>query len=328
VPKNVLLTGATGFVGGFIAEDLVEDGYKVFITARQSSDMSYLIHLPLQTVHLSLDDVDQLADFIHTNEINYIIHNAGLTRHPKETELNRVNATYIENLAKACLKSPFKVKKLVFVSSLAGYGPADHTPKQIIDYSTIPQPVTAYGRSKLLGEKLLKNYDVPYLILRPTAVYGPREKDLYTVFKMISKRLQITLGGQQILSFIYVKDLSQVIVKSLSSAMPRQEYFVTDGNKYSNFELNEVIRYNLNVKTLKLNLPLWVLKRISQVNEFISSLTGFFPVVNKDKYNELAARSWYCDSKDVWNDLKMSPKYDLRAGIKETVAWYRTNKWI
>jgi UDP-glucose 4-epimerase len=328
VKSAVLLTGATGFVGGFIAQELVDAGYGVHVTVRKRSDFGAIKHLELTYTELDLLNPSAIADYIDQFSIKFIIHNAGLTRHKCEEELNSVNAIVIKNFASAYIQAKHKFEKIIFISSLAAYGPADLQSDGLVSRNSVPKPITAYGRSKLLGESYLKSTKAPYIILRPTAVYGPREKDLLTVFKMISKGLEVTLGGQQKLSFVYVKDLARGVVKALAVNMPFDEYFVTDGKNYTNLELNAAIRGHLNVKTLKFNLPLWILKVISQFNERIAKISGYFPVVNSDKYNELAARSWYCDSKDFWSHLGTSPGYHLDEGVKETVNWYKTNKWI
>lgn len=328
MPQRVLLTGATGFVGGFIAKDLCDLGYEVYATVRKSSDTNHIDDLPLTKVDLNLSSVADIRSFIEANGIDYIVHNAGLTRHKDEQVLNAVNAGVIGNFKDAASSVNHQVQKIVFVSSLAAYGPADRTAHGIVDHSTEPRPVTAYGRSKLLGEAALEGCRVPYVVIRPTAVYGPREKDLLTVFKMMSTGLEVTLGGEQKLSFIYVKDLSKAIVRSLKVDLPRTHYFASDTNLYTNKQLNALIRQSIGKKTIKLNLPLWLVKVVSQLNEVVSKLTSAYPIVNSDKYHELSARSWNCYSDDLWKDLSLQPEYDLAAGVNETTQWYIDNKWI
>lgn len=328
--ETVIVTGASGFVGGFIVDELLAANYNVIITARKSSDMQYL---PLEKVTIAYTDLsnqDDIDNLIAETQPDYFIHNAGLTRHPSEDKLNEVNAHIIANISSAINKhASTAFKRLIFISSLAAYGPADFQKEGIVEVTSNTNPVTAYGRSKLLGEQLLREKATfDYVILRPTAVYGPREKDLLTVFKTINNGIQATVGGSQSLSFIYVKDLAKAIVSSLKANLTQNSYFVTDENLYQNTFLNEVIKFNLGVKTLKINLPLWSVNMLSKVNESLGRILGFYPVLNKDKYNEISARSWNCNGTKLWQDLDIKPSHNLQLGIKETVSWYRLNKWI
>jgi len=251
--KRVFLTGATGFVGGFIVEELINAGFEVFISARKSSSFEFLDTQKITILYVDLADPKAISQLLKENNIHYVINNAGLTRHADEQQLNLVNALYTKNIAQAILESQIPIQKMVHISSLAAYGPADFTQSGIVQSNSEPNPVTAYGRSKLLGEQWLSDFDIPKVILRPTAVYGPRERDLLSVFKMISNRLEVNIGIDQKLSFIYVKDLANIIVQTLMSPMSNLDYFVSDGFVYSNNELNNLIKNAIDKKTLKIN---------------------------------------------------------------------------
>ena len=326
--KRVFLTGATGFVGGFVVEELINAGFEVFIAARKSSSFEYLDTQKITVLYLDLADPKAIAQTLIENDIQYVINNAGLTRHADEQQLNLVNAVYTKNIAQAIVESQIPIQKMVHISSLAAFGPADFTQSGVVQSNSQPNPVTAYGRSKLLGEQWLSEFDIPKVILRPTAVYGPREKDLLSVFKMISNRLEVNIGIQQKLSFIYVKDLANIIVQTLISPMSNMDYFVSDGFVYSNEELNTLIKNAVDKKTLKINLPLFVVKPLSSISEQIGRMFGNYPVFNKDKYNEITAQSWICDSAPLLSDLNYKIAYPLNIGIQETVEWYKKAGWI
>lgn len=326
--KCVFLTGATGFVGGFIVEELLAQGYNVLAPIRKSSNLEYLPLDKIKTISVDLDNVDALAGVFEEYKVNYVINNAGLTRHQDESMLNLVNAHYPQCIAEAANKA--NVEKLIHISSLAAFGPADFTKDRIVTQSSQPHPVTAYGRSKLLGENKIKTVSrVPTIIIRPTAVYGPREQDLLTVFKLINKRLELSVGaGDSNLSFIFVRDLAKLIVKILSSEIKNGEYFAAEDKFYTNLRLNELIKSNLKRKTIKITLPLTAVKVLSILNEFVSSFSGSYPALNKDKYAEISAKSWVCDVKPTIKDFNWKPETNLQDGIKETVEWYLENKWI
>ena len=326
--KCVFLTGATGFVGGFIVEELLAQGYSVIVPIRKSSNLEYLPLDKIKTINIDLDNVDALAKVFEDYDVNYIINNAGLTRHQDESILNLVNGHYPKCIVEAANKS--NIQKLIHISSLAAFGPADFTKDRIVTLSSNPHPVTAYGRSKLLGENNIKAITrIPTIIIRPTAVYGPREQDLLTVFKLINKRLELSIGdGDSNLSFIFVRDLAKLIVKTLSSEIRNGEYFAAEDKFYTNLRLNELIKSNLKRKTIKITLPLTAVKVLSIVNEFVSRFSGSYPALNKDKYAEISAKSWVCDVKPTMKDFNWQPETDLKDGIKETVEWYLENKWI
>jgi nucleoside-diphosphate-sugar epimerase len=324
----VLLTGATGFVGSFIAEDLISMGYEVFATIRKNSDLSWIHHLDLNKIYLDLNSPSAIQKILEDNKISLIVHNAGLTRHSDESELNKVNAEILKNFVTAIDQLSFKIDKLIFISSLAAYGSAEHKPNHIVERESKPQPLTAYGRSKLLAESNLQGQNIPYLILRPTAVYGPREKDLLTLYKTLNKGFDISIASGQKLSFIYVKDLSEIIVKSLEFDLKQKEYFVSDGELYDSKYFSELISNNLGKRPIKISLPKIIIKFVCQINDILGKLFGFHPLLNSDKYNEIAAKSWNCYSKDLWDELNLKPRYLLKDGVKEAVEWYKLNKWL
>ncbi len=327
---NLLITGATGFIGGFLAQEAIDQGYKVFAAVRASSDTKYLETLTnISIIEVNLADPQSISNAITTNHIDYIINNAGLTRSKSQDQLNKVNASYLDNLFNGIKLSKTNIKRVVHVSSLAAYGPADYTKKGVIKNSSIPHPVTMYGKSKLLGESIIKNQSSqPYVIIRPTAVYGPKEKDLFTIFKMINGGLQTKVGfSPQKLTFIYVKDLVVYMINALTQGPDNEAYFISDGKYYSNHEFNELVKTTLQKKTLKLSIPLPVIKMLGYLSQIWGNITNTYPPLNIDKVQEIKAKSWVCDtSKNI--NLGYTPKYSLEKGIEETVAWYKNNNWL
>ena len=327
VPK-VLLTGATGFVGSFIAEDLVNQGFSVYITLRKSSSTRWIENIPLEYIYIDLGSRQEIEEVCVKHQFDYIIHNAGLTRHPNEKELERVNASILGHFIAVLNQLEYKPQKFIYISSLAAYGSADLQPRAIVKRDSVPKPLTAYGRSKLKAEELLKNATFSFVCLRPTAVYGPKEKDLLTLFKTLNKGLNVEVGKGQKLSFIYVKDLSNVIVRCLKKNLKYNHYFVSDGQLYSSSEFSDLILKALKKKAIKLTLPKIMVKIICRVNDIAGKLLGFHPLLNGDKYHEIAAGSWNCDSSDLWEEIGEMPDYSLEKGVNETVEWYKREGWL
>jgi len=328
--KKVLITGATGFIGGYITKAAVNRGWQVYTGIRKNSNLDYIKELNVQLLELNLNDPASLEAVLMELNPDIIIHNAGLTKANSQEELNFVNGELTHNLAKASQFPGNNLSKFVFMSSLASYGPADnHGQDQINDQCT-PHPVTMYGKSKLLAETLLKEIpNLPYIILRPTAVYGPREKDLFSVFKMVASGLGLYTGkGNQKLTFIHVYDLVELIIRLAENEVVAKSYFVSDGQTYSPTELNSIIAKNLGKKIVNFGLPLWLVNIVAYLSEWVGKISGKVPALNADKLHHIKTWNLQCDVEALYRDTQYTPQYKLEKGIAETVQWYKTNNWI
>ena len=168
------------------------------------------------------------------------------------------------------------------------------------------------------------------MIIRPTAVYGPREKDLFTVYQLLNKGLDLSVGLEdQKLTFIFVKDLVRVILDSTLAHKKNVAYFATDLAVHTSTSYNKAIQKALgNRMALKIKLPITVVKVIGFVSEKVGGIFGKYPALNVEKVNELEANSWVCDTSSLVNDLKYSPHYDLEKGLEESIRWYKENNWL
>ena len=325
---RVLITGASGFIGHHIVKEALKNNFEVFAAVRKTSDISHLKNFSIKYTYPDFSDVNSLKDDLIEKNYDYIIHAAGLTRARSQKEYNEVNAGYVYNLAQAITESGVKLKKFVLVSSLAAVGPLN-TYAGAINEKTSPKPITSYGRSKLLGEDLLKKFDgIDYVILRPTGVYGPRDKDIFIFFKQLTRGIEPYIGNKdQKLSFLYVTDLAEIIVKALYSEH-QKTFNLSDGNSYSRYELAGFIKEFLNIKTIKFNLPVFIVKLVATLSQGYGVLRNKAAVVNIEKINELMAANWSCDIESAKDELGFCPKYDLRYGVRETLTWYKSNNWL
>ncbi len=327
---KVLIVGATGFIGSKLVEAAVNQGFEVTVSVRSSSNTSKIDHLNIKKVQLNFTDIDQMAKIIADLKPDFVINNAGVTKAKTQAEYDKVNVQYAVNLANACMKSGVDLKKYIYISSLAAHGPADLQNENILRVQQSPNPVTKYGISKLKAENQLKNVEgLKYLFLRPTAVYGPEERDLYTVFKMVNSGLGMYSGdGDQKLTFIFIDDLINIILRTLDEQNVNKSYFVTDGKSYSPKELNRFISQALGKKILQFGLPLPLINLIATISEFFGKFSKTVPPLNLDKVNEIKAKNWTCEIDSLTRDLNYTPKVFLEEGINKTVTWYRANKWL
>ena len=192
--NKILITGASGFVGSWLVEEALNHDIAVYAGIRSTSSKQWLQDDRIQFVELNFSNQESLEEVIGEYQFDYIIHNAGLTKSLKASDLFKVNVDYSVNLAKASLKNKC-LKKFSFMSSLAAYGTADYQDDGVVSNNSTPTPITSYGKSKLRAEEELLNInELPLLIFRPTGIFGPREGDFLNLFQTINKGLALQVG--------------------------------------------------------------------------------------------------------------------------------------
>lgn len=327
--KRVLITGASGFLGYHLIQAALQSGLEVFAAVRHSSNIEHLKDLNIQYTQLDFSSEESLKREIEEKAYHYIIHASGTTKAKTAEDYNTINATYTQNLARAAASANVIIEKFVFVSSLAALGPLDILKEQIEDDSEA-RPVTIYGASKLLAEQYLAEIPhLPLIVFRPTAVYGPREKDMFILFKTINSGWEPHIGRfEQQLSFIYVTDLAQIIIKALYSRIEKKTYNVSDGLVYDRYALADGVKKALSKKTFSIHLPVRAVHALAATMDLIYAKSEMTPALNKHKMPELTAVNWACNIRNIKNDLNFNPQYDLESGIHETVIWYKTNNWL
>jgi len=339
--EKVLITGASGFIGYHLVQAALKQGYEVHAAVRPSSDIAGLKKLStdlqedaaksLVFVYPDFSSKEALIPMLEAGLYSYIIHAAGATRAKNTEAYNLINAEYTLHLAQAAIAVAMPLKRFVFISSLAAIGPVDYTDQQPVTENTVAKPVTSYGKSKLLAEKYLKGLsDLPLTIIRPTAVFGPREKDIFILFETLSKGLDLYIGKKpQWLSFVYVKDLvAATMAAMLEEKKECSIYNISDGQKYDRYALANLFMELSSKSAYRLHLPLGFIKLIAALLEDFSIFSKKTPVLNKEKVSELTAANWYCSIEAARIDLKYEPQYNLRKGLSETLVWYKENNWL
>jgi len=329
--KKVLITGASGFIGSFLVEEAIKRGFHVFAGLRKTSSIRYLLNNKITFFEADLSDKSSIKERLDTFErFDYIIHTAGVTKTCKKHLFDKINVDNTRNLIEALKETDKVPKKFVFISSLAAYGPGqDHI--KPIKLTDKPKPVSSYGKSKLKAEFYIKSLsDFPYIIMRPTGVYGPREKDYYVMYKSINRGLETYIGSQeQNLSFIYVKDLVRLLVDVLEKDLIQKSYFVSDLNAYTAKEFNSLLRNELGKRTIKIVFPKFLVKIMALLSEGISCLLfGEVPTLNTEKFKDISQTNWLCESKELVSDFNFKPEYDLRKGLNETIQWYKKQQLL
>ena len=334
--NKILVTGASGFIGSFLVEGGLAEGMQVWAGVRKSSSRKYLQDERIRFAELDFTDSDKLASQLlkHKEEHggwDYIIHCAGVTKCLDKADFEIGNYWATRHFIETLVKLDMTPKNFIFISSLSIFGPIREK-----DYSSIcetdkPVPNTAYGVSKLKTEEYLHGLkDFPYVIFRPTGVYGPRERDYFLMIKSICNHVDFVAGyKRQDITFIYVKDLVQAVYLAIKKDVKYCSYFVSDGEVYNSRTFSDLIRKELgNPWMIRFVCPLFLLKAISYVAEFFSHFTHKPSTLNRDKYNIMKQRNWRCDISPLIEELGYKPEYKLERGVKEIISWYKKEGWI
>lgn len=332
--KRILITGASGFIGSFIVEEALRQGMETWAAVRSSSSRAYLNDQRINFIELDLSDEQRLTEQLKDHQFDYVVHAAGVTKCINKDDFRRVNTEGTRHLVAALRALRMPIERFVFLSSLSVMGAIrEQQPYTEIREDDTPQPNTAYGKSKLEAEETLKarsEEQFPYVILRPTGVYGPREKDYFIMAKSIKGHSDFAVGYKpQDITFVYVQDVVQAVFLALDHGKTGRAYFLSDGKVYRSATFSNLIRRELgNPWWIRITAPIWILRIVTAVGDIIGRLSGKAIALNNDKYHILRQRNWRCDIQPAIDELGYKPQYDLERGVRETIAWYKKEGWI
>lgn len=331
--EKILITGASGFIGSFIVEEALNKGMEVWAAVRKTTSRKYLQDKRINFIELDFSDKLKLKDSLHGHNFDYVVHAAGVTKCLDINDFRRMNTEGTRNFVDALIELQMPIRRFVFLSSLSVYGAIhEQQPYADITENDCPKPNTAYGKSKLDAERYLDSIgnDFPYIILRPTGVYGPREKDYFLMAESIKKHVDFAVGfKRQDITFVYVLDVVQAVFLALDRGMSGRKYFLSDGEVYSSTEFSDLLKKEMGVKwMLRIVAPVWVLRIVAFLGEKWSHITKKPTALNNDKYNILKQRNWRCDIEPAMDELGYHPHYKLADGVKLAVEWYKKNGWL
>jgi nucleoside-diphosphate-sugar epimerase len=334
--KSILITGAGGFIGGFLVEEALKRGYDTWAAVRSTTNRDFLQDERIHFIELDYDDQDRLEDTLrdHAGEWGRwddIVHNLGVTKSTNYLDFERVNYGYLRALVDALTNTELTPDVFLMMSSLSVMGPGDETTYRPISPTDVPMPNTFYGVSKLKAETYLQSVEgFPYTIFRCTGVYGPHERDYFLMIKSIKRGFDFSVGfDKQLLTFIYVKDLVVGVMDALEKGPLHKAYFISEDRAYTQQEFRKIVCEELGKKfVIPITCPLWVVKQVCAIAEWIGKATLKASTLNRDKFKILKQRNWRCDTSDAQRDFNFRPRYSLREGIREAIAWYREAGWL
>ena len=316
MPDRVLVTGATGFVGSHVAHALVKAGYEVRCGVRASSSTRWISGLPVERV--GLDMKGRAEDFsLAVENVDLVVHAAGITRARRAEDYHAVNAGGTRKLASAALGAG--VRRFVLISSLAARGPdgRDH-------------PESAYGRSKLEAEARLRTVDgqMEAVILRPAAVYGPRDTDLLPLFKMASAGFLALPSTANVLQPVYAEDVARAALAAARKAAGSGPFPVAEAARYTWEDVVAGLEKALGRNVRAVRLPPASFPLAGRAAEWAARAFSAVPIIDERRGRALAAHTWTCDVSETEAAFGWRAEVPLFEGLERTARWYRQAGWL
>ncbi len=324
---KVGLTGATGFVGSHLAEYLVRHHHQITCLVRETSNLQWISHLPFRKVVGNIHNLNSLSNFVRNQEV--IIHAAGLTIARKEEEYIHSNAAGTESLLQAIQKANPQLKRFVLISSLAAAGPSRRG--QALTEDQPLRPLTAYGRSKVKAEEIATQFfnRIPITIIRPPAVYGPRDKALLIYFKLVKKRIKPIIGNENKVSVVGVQNLAAgIIAATFHPNAVGQRYFIADDGDFTWSQLADLIAAALQKRPFTIKIPAWMVRLLANLSTVYSAVSKKPAILNREKILEMEQPFWLVSNRKAKKEIQYFPLLSTERAIKETADWYIKNGWL
>ncbi|OGS21479.1 MAG: hypothetical protein A2252_07115 [Elusimicrobia bacterium RIFOXYA2_FULL_39_19] len=325
--SKILITGANGFVGTNLVKKLLTEGHIVRCLVHRNSDS--LKNLPIEIFNGSITSPDTLPEAV--KNIDFVIHSAGILRAMEVKTFFDVNQAGTANLIETVYKHNPGIKRFIYISSQAAMGPSKDL--NLKDPASACEPVSNYGKSKYMGElEVLKfKNKFPVTILRPAAIYGPHDKDMFAFFQMIKTGIFPILSGDRDsrIQLCFINDLIEICRIILKKDQLKSSiYFLSETRDYTWQEVAEKIGIIMGKKPFCFILPSWLVHFIALTAE---NLSYFFKreasPFNTDKANEFCQKYWLGDPSSAEEELQYTFT-SLESGAKITYNWYLNNKWL
>jgi len=320
MPERVLVTGATGFVGSHIAQGLAEAGYEVRCGVRSSSNTRWISGLPVERVPLDLAEPEALPRAVEN--VDVIVHAAGITRAGRTSKYHSINAEGTRRLAAAAAGAG--VQRFILISSLAARG-SDAQTRDGRD-----RPASAYGLSKLRAEEYSRALDgrMEVVALRLAAVYGPRDADLLPLFKMAARGLLVIPPGPGLLQPVYASDVALAALAAIGKPAGFGPYPVAETARYTWKDVSDALARALGRPVRTVRLPAAAFKLAGRTAERAAKLFGAVPVFDERRARDLAVHTWTCDTSATGRALGWQANVRLSEGLKRTASWYQQAGWL
>ncbi len=327
VKPSILITGANGFVGTRLCHQFLKEGFAVIAGVRTTSDLTSLESLNVRYRYGDVTQPDTLPDMVR--DVDYIIHNAGITKAKNKQTFFDINESGTASLFKAIAQYNASVKKVIYISSLAAAGPSKEGVPLIEDCA--PHPITTYGRSKLAGEQVALAFSsrIPVVSIRPPGIYGPGDKEIFGFFEAVHKGIRPLFGDlNRRLNIVHVDDLTHgVFLAVTKDTQSGAIYFIAEKESYSMAQLVSLLQEACGRKGLPLRLPAPLFRAVAAISELAFKAVRATPMLTRGKAAELL-EWWEVSTEKARRELGFESRIPFAQGARETYDWYLRMEWL
>ena len=323
--RTCFVTGGTGFIGSHLVDHLLQRGCDVRCLVRDRSRLRWLQGKPVSIVEGDLDSESVIQEAASGTDA--VFHLAGVTAAGSWKVYREINARGCRSVAEAVLSAPHPPDVFIYMSSLAAMGPGRFD--ELVVENRVPHPVTDYGRSKLEGERILSEMGpLPLVVVRPPAVYGPRDKETFPLFRLASRGIFPVFNPVSRVCLVHVQDLVRGVMDAAEKGRVGETYFLTHPTPVNTQDLPGLFGEVFERKVRTLRVPVTALKAAAAVSETWGRITGRMSVFNRDKVKELTAEGWVCSGEKAQREIAFKANTELAEGLLETAKWYQDQSWL
>jgi nucleoside-diphosphate-sugar epimerase len=324
-------TGSNGFIGSHLVEALLAKGFEVACFLRSRSDRGFLKDAPVERAVIDYAKPETLVRSKALEGVDYVFHAAGVTRRVTKAQFYAGNVEPAQNLLEAIKARELRLKRFVFISSQAALGPS-HAADDFKTEDTRPSPIEFYGESKFIAEQIVQEYGatIPFTIIRPSSVYGPRDVDFLNIFKQVSIGFNIYAANRKkMVSIIYVDDLVNGILQAAQAqAANGQVYHLCDDTPVTWETIQQEIVKVVNTKVVTFSIPEIFIRLSGVFGDLFSKMTGRFSLINRQKIRLSLPKYWLVSNERAKRDFGFACETALEDGLRKTWLWYRKNGWL
>ena len=325
---KAFVTGATGFLGSHLVDLLLQERHQVTCLVRPKSNLLWLKNKPVKLVQGELLPNNR-GLWEGLKEADWCFHCAGVISTTDPQEYYNVNAGSTRHCLDACLKVAPQLKKFVLISSIAAGGPARNG--TALNETMEPKPVTLYGQSKLEAERIATSFKskLPVAILRPPAIYGPRDTMIFPVFKMARHGFfLVPFGKPRTISMAYVEDVAGACLWAAKAPQSSGEiFYVADGDQYCWQDIADTLGNIFYRSVLKVPVPKTLMWPVALLEEARCKMVHKAPRLHRGHVRQFYSASWGIDIAKI-RQAGFIPKFNLEAGMEASVAGYRQLGWL
>lgn len=322
-----VVTGGSGFIGRALVDRLLRDGHTVRCLVRPNGGQ------PPRGAERHVADYLRPATLVSSSAFegaDVVFHLAGVTRAVRPEAFREANVTSTRHILGALVARRLR-PRFVYVSSQAAAGPAS-SPEHPVDESDTPHPIEEYGRSKREAERVVESFNdhLATTIVRPCAVYGPRDRDFLALFRLAARGWLVYPGVRDHwLSLLHVDDAVEGLIRAAATdRAAMRTYFLASTDPLRWSAVGQEIAAAIRRPLRSVNVPLLAVRAAAEAGQLFGALTGTLPLGTRDKAILATAPFWLCSAARARAELGFAPRVTLPEGIRETYLWYVTHRWL